>query len=97
VVYNSREQYEQAIADLTDSVTDNPTPSKYFHLAEAYLGSNQNRDAVEAWKQAEALGLSRDALNPMEHQKYEELKRRIDPLRGKNQSVTQSVPLRPAG
>jgi tetratricopeptide (TPR) repeat protein len=97
VVFTARKQYEEAIADLNDSVTDNPTPSKYFHLAEAHLGMNQNRDAVEAWKQAELLGLSRENINRMEHEKYDRLKSRIDQIRGKNQSVTQSAPQRRAG
>src|SRR5262249_18163481 len=35
VVYLSQKQYDKAIADLELSVTDSPTPSKYFHLAEA--------------------------------------------------------------
>jgi tetratricopeptide (TPR) repeat protein len=97
VVYNSRRQYDQAIADLNDSVTDNPTPSKYFHLAEAYLGLNRNRDAFDAWKRAEELGLSRETINRMEHEKYEELKRRINQIPGVGGSTAQSVPLRPAG
>jgi tetratricopeptide (TPR) repeat protein len=93
VVRNSRGEFQAAIEDLTDAVTDNPTPAKYFHLTEAYLGAKQPRDAVEAWEQAELLGLTRESLNRMEHEKYEDLKRQIEQIRG---AVTQT-PSRRAG
>lgn len=96
VVNNARGQFKEAIADLKDSVTDNPTASKYFHLAEAYLRSGQNRDALDAWSQAETLGLSREKINRMEHAKYDELKQKIDQIRG-GPAVTQAVPQRASG
>jgi tetratricopeptide (TPR) repeat protein len=95
VVYISRKQYKEAIRDLELAVTDNPTASKYFHKAQAHLLAEENRAAVEAWEKAEGLGLTEKSLNRMEHELYEQLKSKIDQLRGG--SVTQAEPLRRAG
>lgn len=82
IVHIARKEYKQAINDLELSVTDNPTASKYFHKAQAHLMARENRAAVEAWEKAEALGLDRDALNLMELGLYEQLKTKIDQIRG---------------
>jgi tetratricopeptide (TPR) repeat protein len=95
VVFISRDKYKEAINDLNLSVTDGPTASKYFHKAHAHLGANENSAALDAWKKAEELGLSRDSINRMEHDLYEQLKSKIEQLGGK--SVTQAEPLRKAG
>jgi tetratricopeptide (TPR) repeat protein len=99
VVYMARGDYQQAIEDLTLSVTDNPTASKYFHLAQAYLAARENRAALDAWKKAEELDLGPDSINRMEHEKYEATKRQIEQLRSgaSGASVTRSEALRPAG
>jgi tetratricopeptide (TPR) repeat protein len=95
VVYIASGRYQDAIDDLELAVTDGPTPSKYFHKAQAHLGAKQNAAALEAWKKAEDLGLNRDALNRMEHENYEKLKLEIEKLRGS--SVTRNEPRRKAG
>jgi tetratricopeptide (TPR) repeat protein len=95
VVYTSMKRYQDAIDDLEFSVTDNPTASKYFHKAHAHLMAEQNRDAIEAWEKAEALGLNHDAINLMEIPIYDKLKAKIDQLRGS--STAQSDGLRRAG
>jgi tetratricopeptide (TPR) repeat protein len=94
VIFTSRGQFKQAIADLELSVTDNPTASKYFHLAEAHLGAKESRAAVEAYEKAEGLGLSRESVNRMEFDRYDKVKAEIDKIRGR--SVTKSD-LRKAG
>ena len=94
VAYMAKGQYSQAIEDLRDAVTDNPTAAKYFHLAEAYLGNGEKRSAADAWTKAEELGLSREILNRMEHDKYEKLKQQIDVLRRGGAAVTRSEPRR---
>ena len=94
VVLISRGQHKEAAADLEFSVTDNPTPAKYFHLAQAYLGAKESRAAVDAWQKAEALGLTRDSLNRMEFEDYEKVKAEITKIRG---PVTKSEPVRKAG
>jgi tetratricopeptide (TPR) repeat protein len=95
VVYISRQQYKEAIADLELSVTDSPTPAKYFHKAQAHLGARESGAAVEAWKKAEGLGLSRESLNRMEYDNYEKAKGEIEKIRGP--SVTKSDGFRKAG
>ena len=96
VVWISRQQYKRAIQDLELSVTDNPTASKYFHKARAHLLAGENRNAVDAWEKAEELGLGRESLNRMEFETFDELKSKIDQLRG-GPSVTQADGLRRAG
>jgi hypothetical protein len=59
------------------------------------LGAGENGAAVEAWEKAVELGLSRESLNRMEHDRYEELKAKIEQIRGA--SVTQAEPRRRAG
>jgi tetratricopeptide (TPR) repeat protein len=95
VVRIARKQYKQAIHDLELAVTDKPDAAKYFHKAQAHLEAGENAAAVEAWEKAEVLGLSRESLNRMEHDRYEELKAKIEQIRGA--SVTQAEPRRRAG
>jgi tetratricopeptide (TPR) repeat protein len=95
VVYMSRQQFKEAIADLDLSVTDGPTASKYFHKAVAHLRASESRNALAAWQKAEGLGLNRDALNRMEHELYESAKKEIDKIRVP--AVTKSETLRKAG
>jgi len=95
IVFISRGQYKEAVADLELSVTDNPTASKYFHLAQAHLGAKESRAAVDAWEKAEGLGLSRESLNRMEFDRFEKAKAQIDKIRGT--SVTKSDRLGKAG
>jgi tetratricopeptide (TPR) repeat protein len=80
-VLMSQKQYKAAIKDLELSVTDNPTASKYYHKAVAHFSAGENKAAVEAWQKAEALGLSRDAINRMEYEQYDDMKTKIDQLR----------------
>jgi tetratricopeptide (TPR) repeat protein len=94
VIFMSRGKYKEAIADLELAVTDTPTASKYFHLAEARLGAKQSRAAVEAWEKAQGLGLTRESLNRMEFDQYDKVKTEIEKARGS--SVTKSD-LRKAG
>jgi tetratricopeptide (TPR) repeat protein len=91
VAYLAKGQHSQAIVDLRDAITDNPTPTKYFHLAQAYWEAGEKKLALEAWTKAEELGLSKDVLNRMEHDKYEKLKQQIEILRRGGASVTQSA------
>lgn len=97
VVQIAKGNFQAAASDLELAVTDQPTPSKYFHKVLAHLGMNENKLAIEAWDKAEALGLKRDSLNPLEYKRYEETKQKINTLRSETGAVTQSEPLRRAG
>lgn len=80
VVYNAQKQYSQAIADIDQSLMDTPTASKWYHKAVAHIGANQIPEARQAWKEAEKLGLGTDtnALNRMELEQYEQIKKQIE-------------------
>jgi tetratricopeptide (TPR) repeat protein len=97
VAYSAKGQFSQAIQDLNDAVTDNPTPAKYFHLVEALLGAGEKQAAVIAWTKAEELGLTREVLNRMEHDKYEKLKQTVDQIRASGPKVTRTEPLPRSG
>jgi tetratricopeptide (TPR) repeat protein len=81
VVYIARKQFDQAIQDLDLSVVVNPTASKYFHKALAHLGNKQNKAAIDAWAEAEKLGLTRESINPLELPRYQEAAAQITKLR----------------
>lgn len=89
VIHISRKNYQQAIEDLEYSVTDNPTPSKYYHLAVAHLRAGENDLALESWKNAEALGDIRESLNRMEFDQFDTVKAEIDRLRNQDASFTE--------
>lgn len=90
LVYVSQKDYKSAIEDLELAVTDRPTASKYYHKALAHFKDGQNKAALEAWEKAEELGLSREAINRMEYDQFENMKKQIDQLRGKKVTHTES-------
>jgi cellulose synthase operon protein C len=97
VVYSSQGDHQKAIRDLEYSVTDNPTPSKYFHKAVAHLGAGENKAAVESWVKAEELGDIRANLNRMEYPQFDQAKAKIENLRSQNAKLTDADKLRAAG
>ncbi|TWT89013.1 bacteriophage N4 receptor, outer membrane subunit [Pseudobythopirellula maris] len=74
VAYLAADKADEAVEDLKLAVIDKPTPSKYFHKAVAHMMSNDQDDALEAWKKAVELGLSRDDLPRVEREQYDQLK-----------------------
>ncbi|MEX2315838.1 MAG: hypothetical protein WD669_01710 [Pirellulales bacterium] len=90
VVLTARKRYDEAIDDLGLSVTDTPTAAKYFHKAVAHLLAGQNKAALESWAEAEKLGLSRDSLNLLEHDQFQEMQTKIEQLRTGNTTVTRT-------
>jgi tetratricopeptide (TPR) repeat protein len=86
----SRKRYDEAIDDLGLSLTDSPTAAKYFHKATAHLLKGQNSAALEAWSKAEELGLTRDSLNLLEHDRYQQMQSKIEQLRAGSASVTRT-------
>jgi tetratricopeptide (TPR) repeat protein len=90
VVRIARGDYEAAVADLELSVTDNPTESKYFHKAVAHLGAEQNSQAIESWDLAVEYGLTRDVINRLERERFDDTKAKIDRLRTANAGISAS-------
>jgi tetratricopeptide (TPR) repeat protein len=97
VIHISRGEYPEAIRDLALSVTDNPSPSKYFHKAVAHLEAGENTAAIEAWEKAEELGDIRGDLNRMEYERFEEVKVKIEGLRAQRRQLTDTERRRAAG
>jgi tetratricopeptide (TPR) repeat protein len=73
VVYVVLGQGGPAVADLRRSVRDSPGPSSYFHLARAHHLAQDTRSALAALNQANAAGLTAEALHPSERGAYRRL------------------------
>jgi tetratricopeptide (TPR) repeat protein len=66
-------QHEQAINDLKEATEEAPSPTRLFHLAQAYdKGRDRNR-AQEVLREARRRGLKVAELHPVEQQKAREL------------------------
>jgi tetratricopeptide (TPR) repeat protein len=70
VIYLSLGQTREAIADLTESLADAPTPSRYFHLARAQQQASNEQAAIQAFHQAQDAGLKPHLLHPVERVAY---------------------------
>ncbi len=80
VVLIQAKRYAEAIAALELAVTDNPTPSKWFHKALAHFRAGQNEGAQAAWKKAEELGLDRAELGAVEREQFDEMQAELAKL-----------------
>jgi cellulose synthase operon protein C len=93
----AQKEYQKAIRDSELAVTDNPSPSKYFHLAVAHLYAGENKAAIEAWDKATELGDIKKDLNRLEYDRFEEVKTKIEQLKGPGSKVTEAERPRQAG
>lgn len=78
VAHTALKQYDAATSDLELSLTDNPTASKYFHKARAHMLAGEMSKAVEAWKNAIALGLTRDEVATAEQEQFDDLQDKME-------------------
>lgn len=78
VISIADKRYDDAIEDLKLAVIDNPTASKYFHLATAYSLSGQEDQAKEAWSEAVERGLTRESVSRLEKDQYDKTKQRVE-------------------
>ena len=79
-------------------MTDNPSPSKYFHLAAAHLYAGENKAwRLEAWDKAGELGDIKKDLNRLEYDRFDDIKSKIDQLKSQNSKVTEADRPRQAG
>lgn len=74
MAYGAQDAVEQAIRDLELLVSQAPSATAYFHLAQAYVLGNRRRDAVTAWQRADAMGLKPNDLHPLERPAYEKIR-----------------------
>lgn len=73
VILVSLKRYDEAIADLKDSIRSTPRGIVYFHLARAYAKAGNKAEAAAALKQAQTLGFV-SRLQPEERPLLESLK-----------------------
>jgi cellulose synthase operon protein C len=78
VIYLSLKQTQDAITDLQSAAEAEPSPSKSFHLAQAYLQANDREKAKHYLKDARAkkldqLGASSGGLHPLEQPVYQKV------------------------
>jgi cellulose synthase operon protein C len=78
VIQLSLKQTKDAISDLETAVKNNPSPSKFFHLAQAYFQANNKEKARQYLREAKARGLDRTrvgpgALHSLEEEAYQKL------------------------
>jgi tetratricopeptide (TPR) repeat protein len=62
-----------AVKDLKDVVKDAPSPTAYFHLAQAQLQAGQRKEALDAWRKANDMRLDPQILHPRERAAYDQL------------------------
>jgi Tfp pilus assembly protein PilF len=73
VIYLKAGDFRRAIADLTTAAAGAPSPAKYFHLAQAYLGAKNKEAATQNWDKALKSGLKEEILHPLEASTYKEV------------------------
>jgi len=66
-------QHQQAVTDLEEAIAQQPTGTRYFHLAQAHRAAKDRAAAGLALKKARSLGLTASALHPLERPAYEGL------------------------
>src|SRR5262249_33477200 len=79
VVYLSKGDYKQALADLSDCViATEPKPTQLVHLAMAQTAAQQELEARRTLEKAKALKFSPDELSPLEKTKYQEMLKKLE-------------------
>ncbi len=66
VIYLRSGDNQRAITDLENAVAADPAPTKFFHLAQAYLEINNKEKAKQSLENARGKGLVLDGLHPLE-------------------------------
>jgi tetratricopeptide (TPR) repeat protein len=70
MVYLAQGQTHSAIADLSQAVTDAPSPGNSFHLAQAFQQARDRRSALQTLNDAAAVGLTAERLSPADRDTY---------------------------
>jgi tetratricopeptide (TPR) repeat protein len=74
ILYLTVADIQHAIDDLEKAVADAPTPSKYFHLTQAYLAAKNKEKATQSWKAAnKTKGWEQGGLHPLEKEAYRQV------------------------
>ena len=73
VVYLTVGDSQLAIDDLKKAVADAPSPAKYFHLAQAYLGAKERVKAKQSLEAAKITDWEQSGLHALEKQAYQKV------------------------
>jgi cellulose synthase operon protein C len=73
VVYLTAGESQRAIDDLEKAVAVAPSSSKYFHLAQAYLGAKNKEKAKQSLEAAKIKGWEQSGLHPLEQGAYQKV------------------------
>jgi len=74
IVYLARGENQNAIKDLEKAVAGDPSPAKYFHLAEAYLKANKVAEAKKNWEAANIKVWEQSGLHALEQTAYNKVR-----------------------
>ena len=80
VVSIAQGKYDAAVSDMQLSLQVESTALKYFHLAQAQLLAGNQEAALQAWNEAEDMGLSDDTFTKLEIDIYREIAKKIESL-----------------
>ena len=78
VVSLAAERYPEAVEDLTLAVIDKPSATKFFHKAVAHVMNGQMEEAIAAWERATELGLTREEVNQLERERFDQVKQQLE-------------------
>jgi tetratricopeptide (TPR) repeat protein len=73
VVYLKLGRFDEAQADLREATADKPTPTRLFHLAQAFHQAKERDAAARVLGEALKLGLQTAALHPVEQSDCKQL------------------------
>ena len=79
IVYLNLKRTQDAINDLEIAVKADPSPSRLFHLTQAYLQANKKESARQAWKNAmdkklDQIRFGPRGLHPLEQLAYQKVR-----------------------
>jgi tetratricopeptide (TPR) repeat protein len=76
-VYMARGETEAALEDLEFALSEEPSPVRYFHQAQALLQNGEKQKAAVVFEQAKKIGLNAEKLQTIERPAYEKLEQEL--------------------
>jgi tetratricopeptide (TPR) repeat protein len=80
VIQMARNEFDQAVEDMTLSLSIDPTAVKYYHMARAQALAGDEEKAIEAWGKANEMEISVESLPLIERPGFQETKKQIESL-----------------
>ena len=69
--------FQSAITDLKSALAGDPSPAKYFHLAQAYVKVGKSEEAKKIMEASKIKGWKQIGLHELERDAYEKLRRQL--------------------